>query len=231
VLGYKPKSPKRAFLQSFFVPGWGQWYTGNRWKPFLFLGMEAAGWLSWSNFRSKGDDFEIEYQAFADSFWTYDRYQDGLQVVFQISIDTMQYGTLKNREFSHHVYPIAPDTLPVKNQTYYENIGKYDQFAFGWDDLPEVTGPADTVTMSIVTPHRKEYLSKRDDANREFNKASTVLILTIGNHLLSAFEAAWSAKRYNRAIDQFGKVDTDFRLTQSETSGKLMTRFAVRYHF
>jgi hypothetical protein len=139
-------------------------------------------------------------------------------------------GVLDTKVFSHHVYPDDEGNLN-KDQTYYENIGKYDQFAFGWSDFPDVTGPEDTVGVTFVTPHRKQYLDMRDKANREFNKASTVLILTISNHLLSAFEAAWSAKRYNRAIDQFGTVDTDFRLTQSETTGKLMTRFAVRYHF
>jgi hypothetical protein len=72
VLGYTPKSPRRAFLQSLLIPGWGQWYTGNKWKPFLFLGLEAAGWMSWSNFRGKGDDLEVIYEAFADSHWTYD---------------------------------------------------------------------------------------------------------------------------------------------------------------
>ena len=238
VLGLEPKSPRRAFLKSLLIPGWGQWYTGNRWKPFLYLGLEAAGWLSWSNFRSKGDDLETEYQAFADSpetGWTYDRYENALNIVYDISVDTMKYtvfvdGVPQDRVFSHHIYPDTEGHIS-KNQTYYENIGKYDQFAFGWVDFPDILEPGDTTGVNFVTPNRQAYLKKRDNANREFNKASTVLILTIGNHLLSAFEAAWSAKRYNRSIDRFGSVDTDLRLTQSEATGKLMTQFALRYHF
>lgn len=231
VLGYKPKSPTRAFLKSLIIPGWGQWYNGNRWKPFVFLGLETLGWVNWSSLRGKGKDLRDQYQVYADEHWTYDGYQNGLESVFHIDIDTLPYKLIEgDRYFSHHIYPDENGNFD-KNETYYENLGKYDQFAYGWDDFPEVSSPDDTMNVKWVTPHRDDYLKQRNSSNREYSKASTVLILTIGNHLLSAFEAAWSARRYNRAIDQFGAIQPNLRLTQSETTGKLMPRLAVRYNF
>lgn len=242
VYGYKPKSSRRAFLQSLVIPGWGQWYYGSRIKPFLFVGLEAAGWLGWSHFHSQGKDFEDQYRAFADdpvTGWDFDKYANGLEVVYDIEADTIPYRNpaydpINNPEepeflvFSHH---ILPSDLGDKSNTYYENLGKYDQFVFGWSDYPEMQEVSDTTGVSRLTAHRENYLGQRDDANRKFSKASTVLILTIGNHLLSAFEAAIGARRYNRAMDQFGSIDTELRLSQSTLSSEFAPRFTVRYHF
>ncbi len=246
VYGYEPKSSRRAFLQSLVVPGWGQWYYGSRWKPFVFLGLEAAGWYFWSDFRSTGSDLEDQYQAFADGLdpqsgdvrWAFDRYIDGLEAVYGIDDDRQAWinpETDDSTFFSHH---ISEDDAAEKNDTYYENIGKYDQFAFGWHDFddrrdfkPGDTTYSDGTPIIFLTPDRQAYVQQRDEANREFNKASTVLILTIGNHLLSAFEAALGAKRYNRSRDQFGTIDADIRLTRTNLSSELAPRFTLRYLF
>lgn len=248
VYGYEPKSPRRAFLQSLVVPGWGQWYYGSRWKPFVFLGLEAAGWYFWSDFRSTGSDLEDQYQAFANFVvdeqtgqqrWDFERYIDGLQEVYEIDDDRQAWrnpDTGDSTFFSHH---ISDEDAQEKDDTYYENIGKYDQFAFGWHDFnpnDKDFGPGDTTysdgtPITFVTEDRQSYVKQRDEANREFNKASTVLILTIGNHLLSAFEAAIGAKRYNRSRDQFGSIDADIRLTRTNLSSELAPRFTLRYLF
>jgi hypothetical protein len=247
VLGYEPKSPRRAFLQSFVVPGWGQWYNGSRIKPFLFLGLEAAGWLGWSNFRGNGKDLEDKYRAYVDEIvsteyvdqqprWDYDKYLEGLEQVYGITSDTMTYqiivdNVVEEKVFSHHVYE-DENGNPIKDNTYYENVGKYDQFVFGWADFDNdaVESPLDS-TVNYVTEYRHSYLGQRDHANREFSKASTVLILTIGNHILSAVEAALSAKRYNKSMDQFGTIDADLRLTQANINDRLRPTLTLRYRF
>ena len=254
--GYAPKSPKRAFAQSFLIPGWGQWYNGDRIKPFVFLGLEAVGWFGVSKFHSRGMDKQDQYQQFADNptdGWNYQNYVQGLLAVYTdtaghpLASDTLMY---KNPEweacypncgsdvkqyltFSHHVYTDESGN-PIKNQTYYENVGKYDQFAFGWQDFNNgqpITDPQDTVGVEFRTPNRKSYLRQRADANREFNRSSTILILTIGNHLISAFEAALGAARHNKSMDQFGTISPQLRLAQSQIDGKLYPKFIVGYRF
>ncbi|MBI5868735.1 MAG: hypothetical protein HZB43_10710 [candidate division Zixibacteria bacterium] len=241
--GYESKSPKRAFAQSFLIPGWGQWYNGSRVKPFVFLGLEASGWLLRGHFRSQGNKKQTQYQSFADNpaeGWDVQKYLSGLQAVYGVSSDTMRYinpdwipsfdTTGKWLVFSHHIY-FDSEGKPIKNQTYYENVGKYDQFVFGWSDFPNVTKPEDTVGVEFRTPHRDDYLGQRASANREFSHASTVLILTIGNHLLSAFEAAIGAAHHNKSMDQFGSVGAQLRFVQSPNDGKLYPKFAVGYRF
>ena len=256
VYGYEPKSSKRAFAQSFLIPGWGQWYNGSRIKPFVFLGLEAAGWFGVSQFHSRGNKKQIQYQDFAnrpDSGWSYDLYLQGLRAVYRdsagapLASDTLKYrnpawdtcfpncgsGVQQYVTFSHHVYT-DENGNPIKNQTYYENVGKYDQFAFGWRDFKDgepITNPQDTVGVEFRTASRQSYLDQRANANREFNRATTVLMLTLGNHLLSAFEAALGATRHNKSMDQFGAVGAHLRLAKSQTDGKLFPKLYVGYRF
>lgn len=253
VYGYKPKSPRRAFIQSLLIPGWGQWYNGSRWKPFLFAGIEVAGWAGWSNFRSSGNEKEDEYRDFADAHWDSAAYFFGLKNIFPGDsiifpanrppdytsnfpndnryLDTTKYimredQGLTLRVFSHHAYFDA-DGRRVEENTYYENIGKYDQFQYGWWGYTE-----DQEGDSLAgNANRLTYVRMRDQANREFNKASRVLILTMANHLVSAFEAALGAKRYNRALDQFGGIETELRLTNSTSVDRLSPTLTVRYRF
>ncbi|MFH2055888.1 MAG: hypothetical protein ABIJ61_08015, partial [bacterium] len=54
--------------------------------------------------------------------------------------------------------------------------------------------------------YRNQYLVTRDESNSAFGKAKVAAMFSIANHLLSAFEAAFSAKRYNRQQDTFGEI-------------------------
>lgn len=244
--GYEPKSPKRAFVQSLLIPGWGQWYNGgSRIKPFVFLGIEAIGWLGVSHFHSLGTQKQNQYQNFADdptNGWNYQSYLQGLHAVYHVDSDTMPYpnpnwtdscGCSLTIVFSHHI-PTDLNGNPIKTQTYYENVGKYDQFAFGWRDFKNgepINNPNDTIGVEFKTPNRDSYLHQRADANREFSHASTVLILTISNHLISAFEAALGASHRNKSIDQFGTINAHVRLAQSQTDGTLSPKFFLGYRF
>jgi hypothetical protein len=160
VYGFKRKSPTRAFLQSFLIPGWGQIYAKSSfWKPVAAIGIEAAGWAGYLNFNGKGHDLEDEYRAFADEHWDDSSYVWGLYETFyshdyppsirndgselNLYLDTTTYVVIDNqnvihaRSLSHHAW-YKEDGSQVEEDEYYENIGKYNQFNFGWDDFPAI---------------------------------------------------------------------------------------------
>ena len=254
IYGFKKKSPARAFLQSFLIPGWGQVYNGSAfWKPVAFVGIEASGWLGVAHFHGNGNKKQDDYRAFADQHWDSAGYFNGLYHVYYLGhytlppgydrryVDTLSYFLIDSateipRTWSHHAF-FKDESKPVPRDEYYENVGKYNQFAFGWDDYPKIGDtnfprtPEDTSHLNYVPPHRHQYLVMRDKANKEYKKASTILVLTIGNHLLSAFEAAIGARRYNHAQDQFGGVETRMRLARSPGGRGYMPTLTLGYRF
>jgi hypothetical protein len=253
VYGFKRKSPTRAFLQSFLIPGWGQLYAKSAiWKPIMFVGLEAAGWAGYASFHGKGNDAEDVYRAYADEHWDSTRYIDGLYYTFyrrdypesikDAWLDTTTYIVLNEnneimpRSLSHHAW-YKEDGSRVESDEYYENVGKYNQFNFGWDDyLESVDGvlpdnPDDSL-LTVVSPNRQKYVELRDDANSEFNKANSMLVATVANHLLAGFWAALDARAYNRAQDQFGHIEPKLRLVKSPSNPKkLMPYLTVGYRF
>lgn len=254
VYGFKRKSPTRAFLQSFLIPGWGQYYARSSfWKPIMFVGIEAAGLAGYMKYRGNGSDAEDLYRDFADVHWDSTRYVDGLYHTFfrrdkpesikDAWLDTTTYVVVDNqnniypRSLSHHAW-YKGDGTRVESNEYYENVGKYNQFNFGWDDFPAIgsenfpDNPDDSAKFEYVSPNRQTYLGMRDDANAEFNKANTMLVATVANHLLAGFWAAFDARSYNRAQDQFSHFEPSLRLVKSPSNPtKLMPFLTVGYRF
>jgi hypothetical protein len=205
---YEHKSTRRAFIYSLFVPGSGEYYAESKTKTAVFLGLEAAFWIGYFNYHSKGKDKENEYEAYADKYWSQTEYEDSLLA---------NCGTTSDRDPCVHGNDTTywtehlPDT---KNQEYYEMIGKYEQFSAGWGD-------------SLI--RREIYMDMRHDSNKLFDKAKYSVMAVLANHLLSAFDAAWTAKKYNQRADRFAQIDFKVRMVGYEN--ELVPKAFVTFKF
>jgi len=211
--GYK--SPAKAFLLSLAVPGLGQFYYGSKIKPVLFLGAEVTAWVLYFKWHNEGDDITAEYEAFNRDHWLRDRYeQEYLSYVYGVTDDEDVPASFT--EVTHNL----PDT---RTQQYYEMTGKYDQFAWGWDDAVldgEVLGPnVQAITGPEITPYsanRLFYETRRNDANNSYDKATRMVIVSFANRLFSAFEAFFATKSINaearRQAQEFGRIKLDAKL-------------------
>lgn len=202
----KRKSPAKAFLMSFFVPGLGQFYNGSKVKPVVFLGVEVASWVLYVKWNSKGDDLTNEFEAFHHKHWVRSRYEDQYLLWTYGETDD---DLILEHEVSHHL----PDT---KTQQYYEMTGKYDQFAWGWDDaqlgdnslddFSSANPPPGITGQSVNTPYSANrieiYEPLRKEADDNYRKANRMIILSVANHVVSAFEAFIMAKRFNNNLDK-----------------------------
>ena len=205
IYGFTSKSTRKAFILSLVLPGAGEYYAESKIKAGVFLGLEALFWTGYLSYHGKATKKEDEYNNFADLHWSEDRFRDSILSIYEWDIydSTIPTGiTLRSDYDSVVIIEHLPDS---KNQQYYEMIGKYDQFRYGWDDFDRV---------NFLTPHRNLYLNMRDDSNKLFDKARYSLIAIIGNHILSGFDAVWSVKRYNRKVDKFSQFNLKFRLVE-----------------
>lgn len=193
IFSFSYRSPGRAFFYSLLIPGGGQIYTGSKTKAAVFIGVEAALWVGYFSMHSDGQKKQDQYVDYANQHWSPELYTNWLIEELGITDDSSTYYDANGQphEFSHHL----PD---VKNQQYYEMVGKYDQFLYGWKDTNYRSG-------DMTSDWRASYLLMRNDSNNAFGKAKAAAIFSIANHLLSAFEAAWSAKRFNKKQDTFSQ--------------------------
>lgn len=183
------RSVLKAALFSAVIPGAGQFYNRSYWSALLFLGIEAGGLYVNRKYNSEGDDLTAEFEAFANAHWFESAYWESLarDSGGKCSANDLECLRAYERDsFSHFL----PDT---KNQTYYENIGKYDQFNGGWDDGSGNARQRDSA-------NRESYTYMRLEANDKYKTATTGVTVVIINHLVSALHAAYITNHFNRTL-------------------------------
>ena len=215
------KSPLLAGALSLALPGAGEFYTKSYWRAGGFIIAEAGLWVFYAAYVSKGDDQTSLFQAFADDHWSVVRYAQWIQdnstklnpavtnfTGYLIAgtenlppwerVDWAKLNDVENRIAQvtgngfTHLLPRRPE------QQYYELIGKYPQFAAGWDDAGVMT--PERILRSDVSQRFVDYSEMRGKANDYYNIASTGAILIVVNHVLSALDAAWSASQFNNRV-------------------------------
>jgi len=208
------KSPGLAFMMSVIIPGTGELYAGAIKRGIAFLGTEAIFWGGYFNRKNKGETMEKDYKEFADVNWSLDgylenylayedyfstrashhifvAYGDQESPLDLVNIDTMAANLdISNLSaFTLRQQVIDGEVVPIKDRDYYENIGKYTQFAGGWGDFND--------TSLVVTPYRDDYLTQRKESNDALKMATNFATMIMFNHLFSALHAQIAAKQYH----------------------------------
>ncbi len=212
-LEQEEKSALRAALYSAVIPGSGQYYAGSVWKTILFAGLEVAGWTAYFAYTSKGNKKEDEVISYADGHWSEKKYWSKL---YDMGVEQGKIDDIYNVDNERILVDYNPDIvnelrfleealghthkLPeTKTQQYYEMIYKYlTQFGNGWDDADfDIVYYGNTNRM---TPQMFVYRDLRNDMNGFFDSASMATNAILVNHVLSALDAAWTTRNYNRQI-------------------------------
>jgi len=196
IYAFKPKNTRLAFFYSMLIPGAGEFYAGSKIKPLLFLGLEASLWSGYFVYHGKGNDKEDEFKAYGDLHYNRDLYD-----TWWNSLDSTD-----QNQFSHRL----PDE---KNHEYYENIGKYNQFAVGWEDAGVDPSQFDP-TNPPPSPYRESYLDTRDESNTMFSRARTFTVCVLVNHVLSGFDAAFTARSYNKRQERFAGLHLKMKMRE-----------------
>jgi hypothetical protein len=205
------KSGIKAALMSGLVPGAGQVYTHSYWRAAAYFVLEAALWTGNIMYNNKGDDEDKKMKAFGDlhwserRYWTYIYNQVKDKEIWKegvLSISDAEYG-IDDAAFTPDVKQALRDvetlnnthSLPsTKTQQYYEMIYKYlHQFGAGWDDY----GASQS---GELTPNVLAYRTIRNRSNDYYATADNMVKVVLLNHVISALDAAWSAKQYNKKV-------------------------------
>ncbi|NUO18155.1 hypothetical protein HUU59_01720 [bacterium] len=132
---------------------------------------------------------------------------------------------------SHLPAPYTHDIQTGDRQQYYEMIGKYfEQFGFGWIDTYDRSVPLNGSTPENIWSVGGDdiatvkydgqsqlfftYRDMRGEANDLLEKGNTMMELVLVNHVLSALDAAFAARSYNRKQESagLGSMDLNYRI-------------------
>lgn len=218
VTGGQTKSVVRSVIYSAVVPGLGQAYAKSYIKAGLFAAVEIAAWAVNIHYDRLGDDKNAEYERFGDQNWSEQRYWSYIYYTLKgqgiegfpdyendIADDYAGRPIIQNWQQAEHELRIYESgyikgfthTLPkTKTQQYYEMIGKYpQQFGRAWEDASFGPGPA--------TAKNIQYTNLSKDAENLYDKAGYGSMAALINHVISAVDAGFTTRRYNRRQMRF----------------------------
>ncbi|MFC1489729.1 hypothetical protein ACFL6K_00815 [Candidatus Latescibacterota bacterium] len=220
----KPKSTRKAFFLSLLIPGLGETYVGSK-RGLIFMGAEIFAWYMYITNTNEGNDLESEYIQYAENYWHYEDkiHSDGSDLAYnywdwlvnEYDIDETEVNFddyLRIKEIVEEAG--ASHSLPTtKTQQYYEMIGKYDHFVYGWEDIidenpilttdgvPNGTYIDAANTGDIDSPLRLEYMEIRKQSNDKLKSGQNGINLMILNRVFSAISAGRLAYHHNKKLE------------------------------
>ena len=176
-------------LYSLLIPGTGEIALGYPKRGVALIALEVAAWVGYAYYRDQGLDGRAEFEAFADKYWTEDRWIMEHPAVAGLPPDLRTFENLDSIGQYHwtgwpgyHSYAAKDDV----KLNYYENIGKYDWFISGWEDWDGV---------SRNTALRDEYRGLRRQSNSDLDKADYFVYLSIATRVFSLVETVILVRR------------------------------------
>lgn len=220
----------KSLIKSLVIPGWGQAYNkAPIWKTLSFLGFEVASITSAYYFHNLGQTSQHDYELFADASWTLQNWyiftqahnadlgQYGIQLsggshslILKINDETLvsEYGSFVSSDDieGHYDWITNNYVSVVRDHHFYENVGKYNQFAGGWSDaddfnLTEKAVSDTSVEILVMTDLKDTYLNMRFDSNQYKLIAKYSITALMFNHVLSGLEAVLFAQKKSRILN------------------------------
>ncbi len=204
-------------LSSLVLPGSGEAMLGYR-RGYLMMAADIFAWTRVFKYDSDGDDLQQEFFQFADDHWSLDKLtaayagqsigdyvydpneleNDQGVPLGQAYMDITTINSIDDLQGNLPLYV----SVEADHWEYYENLGKWDQFVFGWDDF---VNPYDTVLTGGYVPTgtlqdlRQPFTSKNRDLYREmrgasddaYSKRDTWLMVNVGLRIFSVIQTAY----------------------------------------
>ncbi len=205
-------------IMSAVLPGAGQVYLGfkqDRTSALIwgagFIAADIFSWSQVSKYNGEGDDKKDEYYAYADAHWSEPKlgaaynsnYPPGGPYDYVANLGNEYFAFLDEDGSPIGGYEEIPLWVSKEDdeREYYENLGKWDQFVFGWDDFRDprefLTGVDPNQPESVwlddprTSVNRETYRQMRRDSNDAYETADRYVYFSIGLRVISVLHVAY----------------------------------------
>ncbi len=222
------KNPALGGLYSLLIPGLGQFTSERYTKSAIFFAAEVALVTATILYNSKGNSKTTEFQNYADANWSAVRYvrwvathgsndYGGPDVTLNELLkdpsnlspenwNNVNWEKLNEWESAQHSTGFT-HKLPLHGeQQYYELIGKYHQYKFGWNDFEQdaqgvpISDNGNYDDLMKAETQIKSYSVERGKANDFYYIAGWTTAAIVINHVISAVDGYFSTMSYNKEI-------------------------------
>jgi hypothetical protein len=183
-------------LCSAVLPGLGEAILGHK-RGYLMMAADIALWFGVKHYNDKGQEQQDQYMAYAEEHWSERKLEDAFDPFAE---DEYIAGVGQEYYDVNHYTDLSLWVSRADDEReYFENLGKWNQFVFGWDDFtrPEdipgftPTGTSRDLSNPKVSANRETYRTMRDEANDQFEKRDTLLYFNLGLRVFSVFQVAY----------------------------------------
>ncbi|HTY10721.1 MAG TPA: hypothetical protein VMF88_06580 [Bacteroidota bacterium] len=211
------KKPILAGAMSLLVPGSGEYYSERYLKTGIFLAVEAAALTAAIYYNNRGNTATTNFQNYANQHWSAVKYAEWINAngtnyeesgttyptIDPTAPQPTLFAEINAWEILPHTVGFSHELPTYNTQQYYELIGKYSQFKYGWDTYVDKSGNPlgdDGYDLSFIPQQMLTYAHNRGVANDYYYTAATATIFVVANHFISAIDGAWSASNYNKDV-------------------------------
>lgn len=189
----KPLSAKRAIAYSLVLPGWGDYYAGQRGRANMFFLAEAAIWTSFAVFRVQGSQREDAYEEFAVRFAHVQNteHSDDFYATLREHESDAAYEASLKEEGRFELFPnVGYDAL----ENYYLEERVADFEPWQWDSLER----------------RVQYSEMRSSSKTSYRRSEYMIAIAAANRVVSAIFAYSAVRAANRVENtQSGRYHID----------------------
>jgi hypothetical protein len=231
----KPKSPTKAFLLSAAVPGLGELYSGSN-RGYIFLGVEAASWITYASYKSSAGNKEDELYAYADRRFSIAAFETGCVgqpgQPCQEALDAINNFYLNDKG---EYYEIISKN-PIYKPGWGVQVQSDGSFTYENCDLGDLGCPPDPSQPGQEAAYRQwvadqaaaqdrdyiQYNGLRDDRNSLDSNARTATMVVLINHIASAFDALMVARGFNADLPQGVNMEFTIKTSLGNPGGKVV---------
>ncbi|MCB9514941.1 MAG: hypothetical protein H6693_01975 [Candidatus Latescibacteria bacterium] len=221
----------KPLLYSLLIPGMGEWSLGHKRIALTHFALEAGCWAGNFYYRDRGFELRHDYEAYAEahweearwaSAWSPDGQPDWMDWVTPEQWDAyawpdtiasaMDFWRDGHQDYlESHFAPYQEDP-----QHYYENLGKYDWYRWGWDDYSE---------SADDSANRYVYAAMRKDSNDAFTTAEHFIYALVVGRVVSLADTFLMLRRLEAGVPP-QELDRGWRLEMAPVDPR-ESRFAL----
>lgn len=203
-------------LSSLVMPGSGEAMLGYK-RGYVMMAADIFAWTQVVKYGNDGDDLKQEFFDYADEHWSLYKVvgaysgESNEGYTYDPNVMENDQGTPLGQAYLdittiNDVGDIGDLSLYVSKEAdeweYYENLGKWDQFVFGWDDFTnpydsvasggyDPVGTLDDLRQPFTSEHRETYRIMRGKSDDAYAKQDNWLLVNIGLRVFSVVQTAY----------------------------------------